>query len=144
MGQVGTADIRAWAVGARTEYAFANAPWQPRLGVQFDAASGDRRPADGTLGYVPGRSSRTAITSRWPVSTGYVNLMHLKPSARPSSPADRLKVMARDRLAVARSNAADAIYVQPTCPIVGTRRRGSNWTGAYGQFRVGLRLQRPS
>jgi hypothetical protein len=133
VGQVGTKDIGAWAVGARTGYTFENAPWQPRLGVQFDAASGDHRPADGTLGtFNPLFPNGYYFTLAG--YTGYVNLVHLKPSIT-ISPAERLKVMGAIGLQW-RETTADSIYVQPNVPIGGTAGTGSNWTGAYGQLRL--------
>ncbi|WP_246705575.1 alginate export family protein [Rhizobium sp. P40RR-XXII] len=50
VGQVGSADILAWALGARTGYTFEELTWSPRIGMQFDVASGDRNASDGTLG----------------------------------------------------------------------------------------------
>jgi hypothetical protein len=49
-GVIGGKDIRAWAAGTRTGYTFAQFAWQPRLGLQMDAASGDRHPGDNVLG----------------------------------------------------------------------------------------------
>jgi Alginate export len=49
-GDVGTKEVRAWAAGARAGYTFANATWKPRIGMQVDAASGDRHPGDNVLG----------------------------------------------------------------------------------------------
>ena len=41
--------IRAWAVGSLSSYTFADIGWTPRLGFQFDAASGDSNPHDNVL-----------------------------------------------------------------------------------------------
>lgn len=132
-GQVGTKDIRAWAVGARTGYTFASVPWQPRIGLQFDAASGDHRPGDGTLGtFNPLFPNGYYFTLAG--YTGYANLVHLKPSIT-ISPVSRLKLMGAIGLQW-RETTADAIYVQPNVPVVGTAAMGSNWTGAYGQLRA--------
>src|SRR6478609_5491959 len=49
-GNVGTKDVRAWAAGTRAGYTFASATWNPRMGIQLDAASGDRHPGDNVLG----------------------------------------------------------------------------------------------
>lgn len=40
-------DLTAAAVHAGTGYTFANAPWKPRLGIEYNFASGDGDPSDG-------------------------------------------------------------------------------------------------
>ena len=40
--------IKAWMATAGFGYTFADASWQPRLGLLYDYASGDRNPSDGT------------------------------------------------------------------------------------------------
>lgn len=133
VGQVGATDIRAWAVGARTGYTFGSTAWQPRLGLQFDAGSGDHHPGDGTLGtFNPLFPNGYYFTLAGYAS--YANILHLKPSIT-VSPIDRLKVMAALGLQW-RETTADAIYVQPNVPIAGTAGTGSNWIGSYGQVRV--------
>lgn len=132
-GQVGAKDIRAWAVGTRIGYTLTGVPWLPRIGLQFDAASGDHHSGDGTLGtFNPLFPNGYYFTLAG--YTGYANIVHLKPSIT-LSPADRLKVMAAIGLQW-RETTADAIYVQPNVPIAGTAGTGSNWTGAYGQLRI--------
>lgn len=48
-GHLGGASIRAWALSSDSGYTFAH-PWQPRLGLRVDAASGDGEPGDGKVG----------------------------------------------------------------------------------------------
>lgn len=133
VGQVGASDIRAWAVGARAGYTFAGAPWQPRLGLQVDAASGDHSRQDGVLGtFNPLFPNGYYFTLAG--YTGYANLLHLKPSVT-ISPASRLKVMGAIGLQW-RDTTSDAIYVQPNVAVAGTAGQGSLWTGAYGQLRL--------
>lgn len=132
LGKVGASTARAWAVGARAGYTV-NATWQPRLGLQFDAASGDSRPRDGVLGtFNPLFPNGYYFTLAG--YTGYANLVHLKPSLT-ISPAAKLKVMAAAGFQW-RATTADAVYVQPSNPVPGTAGTGSSWTGAYGQLRV--------
>lgn len=40
--------VRAWMASAGGGYTFADAMWQPRIGLLYDYASGDRNPTDGT------------------------------------------------------------------------------------------------
>lgn len=131
-GEVGAATARAWAVGARAGYTF-QAAWQPRLGLQFDAASGDERRGDGVLGtFNPLFPNGYYFTLAG--YTGYANLVHLKPSLT-LSPAARLKLMAAVGLQW-RATTQDAIYVQPNMAVAGTAGVGSAWTGSYGQLRL--------
>lgn len=111
-GQVGAKDIRAWAVGTRIGYTLTGVPWLPRIGLQFDAASGDHRSGDGTLGtFNPLFPNGYYFTLAG--YAGYANILHLKPSIT-ISPADRLKVMGAIGLQW-RETTADAIYVSPAC-----------------------------
>ncbi|WKZ19433.1 MAG: alginate export family protein [Candidatus Jettenia sp. CY-1] len=45
-GEYGTQDQKAWALAARAGYTFKELPWTPRIGVEYDYASGDDDPAD--------------------------------------------------------------------------------------------------
>jgi hypothetical protein len=47
-GYLGNASIRAWALSSDTGYTFTH-PWQPRLGLRLDAASGDSDLSDGKV-----------------------------------------------------------------------------------------------
>jgi hypothetical protein len=49
-GQFGTADINAWTVSANLGYTFQGVPFSPRIGLNADVISGDRKLHDGTLG----------------------------------------------------------------------------------------------
>jgi hypothetical protein len=49
-GRFNGADIRAWTFASDTGYMLAGVPWQPRLGLKFDVASGDGNAHDHSLG----------------------------------------------------------------------------------------------
>ena len=133
VGKVGSADILAWAVGARTGYTFQKVGWSPRIGLQFDMASGDRDADDGTLG-----TFNPLFPNGFYFSlgghTGYANLIHLKPSIT-VQPAEDLTLMAGVGL-LWRLTTDDAVYTLPSVPVAGTAAEGTPWTGAYAQLRA--------
>jgi hypothetical protein len=136
-GVIGGKDIRAWAAGTRAGYTFAQFAWQPRLGLQMDAASGDRHPGDNVLGtFNPLFPNGYYFTLAG--FTGYVNLFHVKPSLT-VKPVPNLSVMGALGFQW-RETTADAIYVQPNIPVAGTAGKGSAWSGAYAQLRMDYRF----
>lgn len=50
LGSTGDRDIRAWTLASVTGYTFTKEPWQPRLFLSANIASGDDDPNDRTLG----------------------------------------------------------------------------------------------
>jgi hypothetical protein len=138
-GNVGAKSIGAWAVGARCGYTMPNLPWQTRLGIQVDAASGNEKPGGTNIGtFNPLFPNGLYFTLAG--FTGYTNLIHVKPSVT-IKPAPGLSVMA----AVAaqwRETTADAIYVQPNIPLAGTAGQGGSWTGVYAQARTEYQFTR--
>jgi hypothetical protein len=132
-GSVGDKEIRAWAVGARAGYTAAAWPLRPRLGIQLDAASGDTHPQGRVLGtFNPLFPNGYYFTLAG--YTGYANLIHVKPSVT-IRPLAKLSLMA----AIAaqwRETVADAVYVQPNTPVIGTAGHGGSWTGSYEQARA--------
>ena len=136
MGQTGSfagEQIQAWAVGARAGDTLRGAAWQPRVGLQLDAASGDANPADHRLGtFNPLFPNGNYVTLAG--YTGLVNFIHLKPSVT-LHPTPKLTAMA----AVAaqwRETTADAVYTQPDIPVAHTAGRPGRYTGTYGQLRL--------
>ncbi|MBO9708049.1 MAG: alginate export family protein [Caulobacter sp.] len=136
-GTVGSAKIRAWALGARGGYTFQTVRWQPRLGLQFDAASGDPRRSDGRLETFNPLFPNGFYFSKAGY-TGYANLIHLKPSVG-FKPTPRLSMQG----AVAaqwRQTSHDAIYTTPNLALPGSAGVGGRWTGAYGQANLDYRF----
>ncbi len=131
-GRIADEKIRAWAVGSRAGYTLA-APWQPRLGLQIDAASGDVNSHDHTLNtFNPLFPNGYYVTLAG--YTGYTNFIHVKPSIT-AKPARDLTAM----VAVAaqwRATTADAVYTQPDIPVPGTAGHGGSYTGTYVQGRI--------
>ncbi|MDO1584358.1 alginate export family protein [Rhizobium oryzicola] len=132
-GRVGSKDIAAWAFGARGGYTFETATWSPRLGLQFDIASGDRKSGDGTIA-----TFNPLFPNGYYFSlggyTGYANLIHLKPSVT-VIPVENLTLTGAIGL-LWRETTQDAVYTQPNIPVAKTAGQGDAWTGAYAQFRA--------
>ena len=137
VGKVGSADILAWAVGARTGYTFEDVTWSPRIGLQFDVASGDRDASDGTLG-----TFNPLFPNGFYFSlgghTGYADLIHFKPSIS-VQPTEDLTLMAGVGL-LWRQTTQDAVYTLPSAPVAGTAGKGSVWTGVYTQVKADYRF----
>ncbi|WP_243048885.1 alginate export family protein [Dyella sp. RRB7] len=132
-GNVGPKRISAWGSGARLGYTWEGWAWHPRLGIQLDAASGDRRPNDQTLGtFNPLFPNGYYFTLAG--FTGYTNLLHVKPTVT-VKPVARLSVTGGVGF-LWREATSDAIYVQPNIPLPGTAGQGGHWTGVYGQLRA--------
>jgi hypothetical protein len=132
-GSIGNDTIRAWAVGSLSGYTFTDIEWTPRLGIQFDAASGDSNPHDTAL-----QTFNPLFPNGYYFSlagyTGYTNLIHLKPSIA-VHPTKALTLT----LAVAaqwRETTADAVYTQGSVPVPGTAGQPGRYTGTYGQLRL--------
>jgi hypothetical protein len=138
-GSVGGKRIRAWAIGTRGGYTFAPLPWTPRLGLQLDAASGDRHRGDGTLGtFNPLFPNGYYVTLAG--YTGYANFIHFKPSIT-VKPAAGLSLTAALGLQW-RQTTGDAVYAQPNIPVPNTAGHGGRRTGTYGQLRADYAVNR--
>jgi Alginate export len=133
VGDIGGKSIRAWGVGSRSGYTIADLPWTPRLGLQIDAASGDHQAGDKTLGtFNPLFPNGYYFTLAG--YTGYVNLIHLKPSLT-VKPISSLTLMVAAAMQW-RETTTDAVYVQPNRPVPGTAGKAGRWSGMYWQFRA--------
>ncbi len=132
-GRIGGQSIRAWAFGSLAGYTLSDFQWTPRIGLQFDGASGDENPHDHELGtFNPLFPNGYYVTLAG--YTGFVNFIHIKPSVT-LHPTASLKLM----LAAAaqwRETTGDAVYTQPDIPVAGTAGRPGAYTGAYGQVRA--------
>jgi hypothetical protein len=132
-GRIGSDSISAWAIGSLAGYKFGHLGLTPRLGLQVDAASGDRNPDDHRLStFNPLFPNGYYVTLAG--YTGYVNFIHVKPSLT-LYPAKRVKLL----LAMGaqwRETTGDAVYNQPNTPVAGTAGRPGRYTGTYGQGRI--------
>jgi hypothetical protein len=133
IGQLGPKDVRAWAFGSLGGYTWRDIHWTPRAGLQLDAASGDNDPNGHILGtfnplFPNGYYLQQAAY------TGYVNLIHLKPSVSLHPQKDLTLLFAVG--SQWRQTTDDAVYVMPDIPIAGTAGNGGRYTGTYGQVRL--------
>ena len=113
-GRFGHTDIRAWAVGGLLGYSLVETGWRPRLGLQFDAASGDRHADDDRLQTFNPLFPRSLYFTQAGL-TDFANLLHAQVSLRlHPRPGSALGVGAGY---LARQSRADAVYAQPFLPI---------------------------
>ena len=130
-GSIGSKAVDAWAVGSLAGVTFADSPWSPRLGLQLDAASGDRHLSDETVGtFNPMFPNGYYVTLSG--YTGYTNFIHLKPSLT-LTPSQGVKLVAAVG-ALWRQTTADSVYAQPNSPIPGTAGTPGKRSSTYGQF----------
>jgi hypothetical protein len=132
-GRVGAKNVEAWGFGSLAGYTFVDATWAPRLGVQADAASGNRDPNGHTLGTFNPLFPNGAYLALAGY-TGYTNFIQVKPSLT-VHPSRTLKVM----FGIApqwRQTTSDAVYAQPTVPIPNTAGQPGKYTGTYEQLRA--------
>jgi hypothetical protein len=129
-GTLGPKRIRAGSLGALIGSTFEETPWQPRIGLQADASSGNSSPTSDTI-----ETFNPLFPNGYYVTlsgfTGDTNLLHLKPSIS-VKPIPRLKLAESVGL-LWRANTADAVYLQPDIPVSGTAGRAGRWTGLYDQ-----------
>ncbi len=138
-GRVGGEQTRAWAVGSVGGYTFEHARWSPRIGLQLDLASGDRRRGDGTIGTFNPLFPNAYYFTLMSTPT-YANLIHLRPSLE-LRPVQNLKLIARVGLQW-RQTTEDAVYVIPNRPVAGTAGMPGRWTGIYEQLRAEWQINR--
>jgi hypothetical protein len=138
-GHVGSERIRALAVGSVGAYTFENARWTPTIGLQFDFATGDRRPGDGTIGtfnpLFPNAYYFTLAST-----TTYANLIHVRPFLQ-FRPQENFTVIARVGLQW-RATTQDAVYAIPVKPVPNTAGQPGRWTGVYEQLRLEWQINR--
>jgi hypothetical protein len=138
-GRVGSDRIRAFALGSVGGYTFEDARWKPRIGLQFDFATGDRHPGDGTIGTFNPLFPNAYYFTLASTPT-YANLIHLRPSLE-LHPQEDLKLIARLGLQW-RETTQDAVYVIPNRPLPGTAGQPGRWTGIYEQLRAEWQINR--
>lgn len=136
-GKIGGQRIQAWALSSITGYTFADQAWSPRLGLQFDIATGDKSTKDNELNTF---NQLFANGSYFTLAgySGYSNIIHLKPSLT-LKPSDKLTLLSALGFQW-RETTKDAIYFQGNNSMANTAGQGSSWTGAYIQLRADRKI----
>lgn len=135
-GEFGDAAVRAWAFGSLLGHQWRDWRWRPRVGLQFDAASGDRDPADDRLQTFNALFAKGSYFSQAGL-TDFANLLHggafltLQASERASLGA----AVGR----TARESRADAAYAQPMLAIPRSVTGGKG-IGRYWRLNAAYRL----
>lgn len=138
-GSLGGKDVDAWAIGTLAGYTFANMAWKPRIGVQLDAASGDRNLGDSSVGtFNPMLPNGYYVTLSG--YTGYSNFIHAKPSIT-LSPMMGMKLLAAVG-GLWRQTTQDAVYLQPSIPLPGTAGQPGRRTATYAELRLDWAITR--
>jgi Alginate export len=131
-------DIRAWAIGLTGGYTLAET-WSPRLGLEFDAGSGDRHPGDGRLEtfnplFPKGANFNESALTSW------ANLLLLRASLGLQPTASTTIVASiYERW---RETGNDAVYVQPYTPIAATLGNHERGVGTGYQLDATWRANR--
>jgi Alginate export len=137
LGQIGRERIAAWAIGARALYLIVPTGVRPKLGLQIDVASGDRRRGDGRAGtFYPLFPNGLYFTQAG--YTGYANLIHVKPKIT-IEPVKHVTALLGAGIQW-RQTTADAVYVQPSIAVPGTAGTRGRYTGSYGQAQLGWQV----
>lgn len=113
-GRFAGRDIRAWGGGIGAGYTLTQ-PWSPRLGLRLDAGSGDSDASDGKLQTFNPLFPKGAYFNESGL-TSWSNLFALRPSLGLSPNRDislELSYLIRRR-----QTGGDAIYLQPSAPLV--------------------------
>jgi alginate export protein len=127
-GSLGAQAIEADAVGSSVGYTIDAAAWMPRIGLSFDAATGDSDAHDGRLETFNPLFPNGFYLANY---TGYSNVIHVKPSLS-LQPRKTLRLT----FAIAgqwRETTSDAVYLFPAVPLVGTAGKSGLHTGTYLQ-----------
>ncbi len=139
-GSFGGAGVRAWTLASDTAYTFDSLPWQPRLGIKANIASGDGNPRDRTLGTFNALYPRLPYFSEARL-VAPSNIIDVFPNIQ-LKPTETLTLeLGWDVLW--RHRNADAFYAPaPLTPVSGTEGGRSSFVGQQGQVSVRYRIGR--
>jgi hypothetical protein len=132
-------NISAWGGALDLGRTFAKAPLKPRIGLRFDAGSGDANRADGKIG------SFNPLFPKGPYFnetnlTSFTNLLAFRPSLK-VKPAKAIDVDAAVQFK-RRETLGDAVYIGPSTPLAGTAGGTSRTIGKVYSLDAALQLNR--
>jgi hypothetical protein len=136
LGEFGDADIRAWTVASDTGFTFRKLPFQPRLGLHADIASGDGDPNDGTLGTFNALFPKLNYLTEAAL-VAPANIIDLFPTVT-FALTDRLKATVGSDF-LWRESKDDAFYTTPLNAVPGTSTSDGRYIG--NQFDLELDWQ---
>jgi len=125
-GTFGQGDISAWTAASDTGYTLKQKPWQPRIGLKADIASGDRNKNSADLNTFNALFPKGAYFTENAL-IGPANFIDLQPNVTVKPRADVSLNFGADVLW--RQTTQDAIYRQPNIPIAGTAGEAGRYTG---------------
>jgi hypothetical protein len=132
-GHLEDADIHAWGLSSETGYTFKQ-PWKPRLAIRFDAASGDDRFGDKTVGTFDPLFPKNGFYGDSGLTT--LSNMYLIGPLLTFAPRQYLLVES-GAFAVWRESTSDGVYLPGMTFVPGTPNSSSPKTGNL--FRNNLR-----
>ena len=132
-------DISAWGGALDLGRSFAQAPLKPRIGLRFDAGSGDANHADGKIGTFNPLFPKGPYFNEANL-TSFTNLLALRPSLK-VKPAQALDVEAAVQFKW-RETLGDAVYLGPSTPLPGTAGGTSRTIGQVYTLDATLQLDR--
>ena len=137
-GSFANQDIRAWAFGLVGGCTFAD-PRKPRVGLEFDAGSGDRRASDGRLEtFNPMFPKGVYFNESALISWANLLLIRANVGFQPT-PSTTLQVSVFERW---RETGGDAVYLQPYSPLNATRTNAERRVGTGFQLDATWRVDR--
>jgi hypothetical protein len=138
-GRFGAGDIRAWTVASDTGYRIDSVRLRPRLGLKADIASGDRNPADKTLGTFDALFPKGEYFSEADLLGPY-NLMDVHPSI--SLELTRNLTLTPDADLFWRQSTRDGIYGIAANLIQSGRATTARYIGSHTSAQLEWRVDR--
>ena len=132
-GTFGPDTIRAWTLASNTGYTWRTLPFEPRLGLKADSASGDKDPLDPTLGTFNALYPKGAYFSQADLLGPY-NIMDLHPSL--AFKVTKSLTLTPDADFFWRQSTRDGIYDMPGNLLVSGREAQARYIGAHANVAV--------
>jgi hypothetical protein len=130
-GDIASKDIRAFAMATDSGWTWRDLKWKPRFGLRTDVISGDRNPADGTLGTFNALYPSGSYFSEASI-VAQTNLLDFSASlAIKPSPKVTLTWSVNP---LWRYSTKDALYTLPLAPLIAGNSSGARYIGTQNQL----------